>query len=187
MDAVNPVISDYLLKGFDFSENIKKDKNLFSKLVFELGNLFSRQEYNDRIYVYLHEKTKEIVIENLEYVYMNITSGLEQFDFYGYKILLPVKCNIEVSDSYSSSMNIRKVKEAILNVFSRKNKFGIITLKYISFHMSDMGLDFLDKIYADKVEFSTCSGFRTLNIDTRTFINPNTKLEIIAGSGKLKI
>lgn len=190
MNNVNHAVNDYLFRGVDFSKNITKNKELFKKLVLELGHLFTNHEYNDkigRIYVYLDENNKEIVIENITYAYMNITSGLNMFDFNGYKILLPKGCDIQVSDSYSSSMNISRVKQSILSVFSKKNRFGTIILKYISVTDSDMADDFLDEIYADKIEFIKCRGFRYLNpVDNYNFKNPNTVLEITSGSGTIK-
>lgn len=187
MKNVNLVVNDYLFRGVDFSEDIKENKDIFNRLVFELAHLFTHHEYDTRIYVYLDKRNQEIVIKNIKYAYMNITSGLNQFYFQGYKILLPDGCNIQISDSASSAMNISKVKQSVLNVFSSKNKFGTIMLKYISVMGSDMAEDFLDKIYADKIEFINCKGFRYLEpVFPDKFKNPNTTLEVTAGSGKIK-
>lgn len=129
----------------------------------------------DKLQIDINEKTREVILNNVESIKVNIESGLNKY-YSPYKILLPEGATVFIRDSASKARNISEVKSAFLSVFSENNKFECVTLVYISLDDSDLGDDFLDKIYTNNLVFDKCKKFKSMTIDNSTFKNPNTQL-----------
>ena len=158
------------------NENINYDDISNEDIIQNIKRVFKYWEGSIRDNINIDDVNKEIIIDNINNVYMNISTGLNRYNFKDYKIVLPEGTDIYIRDSQSICRNIKDVKNSFLNVFSKNNKFGTIKLQYISVKDSDLGLDFLSDIYCDTLIFLTCRGFPTMSIDNNTFKNEYTEL-----------
>ena len=172
----------------EFSERLRNNEELCEKLytVFCKHRVVKVFKTNgNTIYFDINEQTKEIIVKNVTFLYLNIETGLYRWNSIGidYTLLFDKGCEIEISDSYSSSMNIKSFLGTYFNIFSTNNEFGRFTLKYISVEEFDLGNDFLKYVYADELKFARCKGFPTMLIDKDAFKNKNINLTIY-GAGK---
>lgn len=188
-------IPSYINAGPELLQNIdlikKIDKMFFQMKGFLLKNL--EGEYvNDTnwngerefkvLNVEVDENNKTITLNNISKVICNIDSGLKKFNeykfgLYGYRILLPEGSVLVVRDSSSKSRSLLAFKNAILDVFSKDNKFEAISLVYISLDNCSLDEDFLTDIYTNNLSLHNAKGIRTISTDSSKYANPKCNVD----------
>ena len=188
-------IPSYINAGPELLQNIdlikRIDKMFFTMKGFSLENLegedinYTNWKGESEFKVLnaeVDENNKTITLNNISRIVCNIESGLKKFheskfSLYNYRILLPEGSVLVVRDSSSSSRSLPAFKNAILDVFSKDNKFEAISLVYISLDNCSLDEDFLTDIYTNNLSFHNAKGIRTVTSDSSKFANPKCNID----------